>query len=180
MDKDFLIIAVTLPEFFDEEAKIINRILSNDLAHFVHIRKPEATAMEIYNLIKNINPLYHHRLKLHDHFELIDKYDLGGIHLNSRNNLVHSNAKSVSKSIHSIEELNGRDNYSYVFLSPVFDSISKKGYKATIDLNNLPGDLHQKKVIALGGVTPDKFELLKDSGFSGAALSGYFFLPHQF
>lgn len=171
----FLVIAITPPYFFSEEAEKINSILSEDRARFVHIRKPGADKDEIKSLLSNINPDFHKRLKLHDHFSLIDNYDLGGIHLNSRNPIPYPGAKSISISFHSLEEIDNKDNYDYFFLSPIFDSISKSGYKATFDLDKLPQIIKGRKAIALGGVTPEKFSLLKSLGFQGAALLGHFF-----
>ena len=172
---NFLVIAITSPDFFEGESERINSILSNRDAIYVHIRKPNASCGEIETLLKGIKSEFHHRLKLHDHFELLNNYDLGGIHLNSRNSVVHPNAKSISKSLHSLDEIENSDKYDYVFLSPIFDSISKSGYKAAFDLDSLFPVLNGRKVMALGGVTPDKFSYLKSIGFKGAALLGYFF-----
>ena len=52
---------------------------------------------------------------------------------------------------------------------PVDKEIIKK------DLEKISSFIRGKKVIALGGVTPDKFPFLKSKGFLGAALLGYFF-----
>ncbi|HXD94336.1 MAG TPA: thiamine phosphate synthase, partial [Bacteroidia bacterium] len=66
-----------------------------------------------------------------------------------------------------------RRKYEYVFLSPVFDSISKTGYKSNFDLENLKPFLKKhKNVIALGGVNTKNIELIKQVGFSGAAFIG--------
>lgn len=177
MDK-FLVIAITPSEKYHGEAERINQILSNGEAHFVHIRKPNYSAKEIEDIIMKIKPEFHNRLKLHDHFELIDKFSLGGIHLNSRNSLVYPKAKSVSISLHRLEEIQDKDKYDYFFISPVFDSISKKGYKSAFDMMELSKNIQGRNAIALGGVTPQKFPYLKSIGFKGAALLGYFF-PHH-
>lgn len=173
--KDFLVIAITQPDFYQSEAERINQILANKEADFIHIRKPYKNAESIEKLINEINWEFHNKLKLHDHFELLDKYDLGGIHLNSRNSESHTKAKSVSISLHSLEEIDKADNYEYFFISPVFDSISKEGYKSGFILPELSLRIKGKKAIALGGVTPKKFAILQNMGFIGAALLGYFF-----
>lgn len=179
MTKNFLIIAITPPDFRVGEAKRINEILSEGKAQYVHIRKPECSAIDISRLIDQIHPRFHSRLKLHDHFELIDKYNIGGIHLNSRNsgkpNLKLPKSLEISKSIHKLEEIPLAENFDYFFLSPVFDSITKEGYKAAFELDQISINISGKKAVALGGVTPDKFVLLKSLGFYGAALLGYFF-----
>ena len=175
MQRDFLIIAVTPPDFFPGEAHRITQILSDKEAHFVHIRKPGSAIGDMEELISTIPPEFHNHLKIHDHFNLIEKYDLGGCHLNGRNPLPHPMARSVSKSIHSLEEIPVAESLDYFFISPVFDSISKQGYKSTFDLDELSLMIKYKNGIALGGVTPEKFPLLVSLGFKGAAMLGYFF-----
>lgn len=178
MSDKFKIIAITPDYFFEEEANQINQIFSENKADLVHLRKPSASLKEMKTLVSKINENYHHRLKLHDHFELLDKFNLGGIHLNRRNPLPYPNSKSISISIHSFNEIEETLIYDYFFISPVFDSISKEGYKSTFDLLELSEKIKGKNAIALGGVTPKKFPLLRSYGFSGAAMLGYFFFPN--
>ena len=168
-------IAVTLPFFYEKESERIIKILSDEEAHFVHLRKPGAEIKEIEKLISEIPAELHCRIKLHDHFKLLEKFQLGGIHLNSRNKEIHPLARSKSISLHSLEETEGKEDFDYFFISPIFDSISKKGYKAAFDLNNISKKIKGKKAIALGGVTPERFPLILSLGFYGAAMSGYFF-----
>ena len=70
--------------------------------------------------------------------------------------------------------------YDYVFISPVFDSISKQGYKAAIDPAGR-GQLAQwarqhtttlPRIVALGGVNAACIPALLEHGFDGAALLG--------
>ena len=145
------------------------------IGDFVHIRKPDSPLPEVRALIETIPAELHPKLKLHDHFSLIEEFDLGGVHLNSRNPVAPQGALSVSKSFHSLDELKDAGQFDYVTLSPVFDSISKQGYRAAFDFDDLKKELSAvNNVIALGGITPDKFQLLKSLGFSGAALLSYY------
>ena len=62
----------------------------------------------------------------------------------------------------------------YVFLSPIFDSISKQGYKGVFSenvLRNAEGII-DAKVIALGGVTFSAIPWLQSLNFGGAAFLG--------
>lgn len=176
MGEYFKIIAITRPDFFEDEVKMIIDILNQGRADIIHLRKPGSNSKDIENLIEKIPEEYHPRLKIHDHFELTDKFKLAGIHLNSRNPVVSGSPMSVSRSMHSIEELKGASRYDYVTLSPIFDSISKQGYKAAFNLDMLRNVLKERRnVIALGGVTPEKYQFLKELGFCGAALLSHFF-----
>lgn len=174
MTEGLFIIAITSPDDIPDEAMRICRILESGDADMVHIRKPEWDYGRTRSLIERIPFSFYDRIKLHDHFEIVKELGLCGIHLNSRNPEPTPGAKSVSRSFHSIDQLDMAKHYDYVTLSPIFDSISKIGYKSSFNLAELKEKLEDKRVIALGGVTPEKFPLIKDTGFFGAAMLGYF------
>ena len=172
MAKDFLTIVITSPGEVSDEAARISELLSSGKADFVHIRKPYSSLRDIRNLIEKIPQPLRSRLRLHGHFALLDEFSLAGAHLNSRCPEAPYNARSLTRSCHSLAELRDLDRYEYVTLSPIYDSISKTGYSSAFDANELKGKLPPGKVIALGGVTPDRFPELKEAGFAGAALLG--------
>ena len=64
----------------------------------------------------------------------------------------------------------------YVFLSPIFDSISKKGYKHSFFNKDLEeagiNGIINERVVALGGVTPEYIPQLRAWNFGGAAFLG--------
>ena len=64
--------------------------------------------------------------------------------------------------------------FNYVFLSPVFDSISKSGYQGAFNHHNLAIALAKtnQNVLALGGVQLENVEKIKALGFKGMVLSG--------
>lgn len=170
MDK-FLKIAITEPDPLPDEATLIERLIDGGI-DYVHIRKPQASARDIKNLIENIHYPFRRRLKLHGHFDLLNEFNLGGAHINSRCPVAPSSAINVSRSCHTLEELDECKKYEYVTLSPIFDSISKQGYRSAFDLQDLSGKIKGKNVIALGGVVPEKFSILQECGFAGAAMLG--------
>lgn len=170
----FLTIAITSPDFVEGEAARISEILRNGEADIVHIRKPGWDEVRTELLIREIPADLYPRLKFHDHFQLLSRFPLAGVHLNSRNPEAPANAASVSISFHSIEQLDAATHYDYVTLSPVFDSISKTGYRSAFSLKEIAPVIKGKRVVALGGVTPDRIPLLRDAGFFGAAMLGYF------
>lgn len=168
----FITIVMTSPEHVDGEAEKIVRLLEAGV-DYVHIRKPGFPESDVECLISSIPASFHARLKLHDHFQLCDKFRLGGVHLNSRNKKNTVSAAKVSTSCHDAGELASARNYEYVTLSPIYDSISKDGYASAFELQELKGHLSAGNIIALGGVTPEKFPELRKTGFAGAALLGY-------
>ena len=170
-------IVITLPYFFDGEAEQIVQLLHSSV-DLIHIRKPESKAEEMERLIESIPSEYYNRLALHDHHELAVKYHLYGVHLNGRNPEPPQGWQgSVSKSCHSLEEVKKwKERCDYVSLSPIFDSISKQGYRAAFTASEIEeakrAGIIDQKVMALGGVTFDKIDEVLRMGFGGGMILG--------
>ena len=170
------LIVITYPDFIAEEAAKINALFDAGL-EILHIRKPKALKEEYIALLDNINSCYHSKIKIHEYFELADDYNLLGVHLNARNPVYDGNKQVlISKSCHSLEELFAIDEYDYVFLSPIFDSISKEGYASNFSDEVLKKASFQgiinDKVIALGGIDQTTLPLVKHYAFGGVAVLG--------
>jgi thiamine-phosphate pyrophosphorylase len=84
-------------------------------------------------------------------------------------------APLFSTSLHSWEELEMIEGagLSYVFMSPVFDSISKPGYTANPSLLQRPAGPYPCKVIGLGGIDKNRIGELVRGGWDGAAVLGW-------
>jgi thiamine-phosphate pyrophosphorylase len=182
------LIVITPEDNVKHEAKIVNDLFAVGLQR-LHLRKPAFTLTDTRNYIREIDEQYHSRIVLCGSFELKDEYQVGGIHLNSKARKDPSILKIaagikpqlVSTSFHSWQEI--REDlfpYGYVFISPVFDSISKQEYKAGIDLSGaneikqefLLENRYCPGIIGLGGVGSEQIILLKEKGFDGAAVLG--------
>jgi len=173
------IILITPEGNFQNEHTLINSFFEAGLPT-LHIRKPSFSELELEQYLKKIDETYYERIILHQHFTLVDEFDLKGYHLKEaiRKNVdfgaLNLN-KSLSASYHDIEELkSASDKLDYVFLSPIFKSISKKGYPGKFDLFDVKETLPQldTKVFALGGVQFDKKDALQFCGFQGMCLLG--------
>lgn len=170
-------ITITSPKFLSGEAIFIDKLFSQGL-DLLHIRKPDAP-LEAYKLfLLQIPKQWYSRIVLHEHFALAEEFGLHGIHLNRRYS-VAPNAfhGSISCSCHTIEEvITQKKSKDYVFLSPIFDSISKVGYHAAFSPTLLKQaaieNLIDEKVIALGGITANNISLVKEWHFGGVALLG--------
>ena len=173
-DNRALKIAITPESLFDGEASYIIAILQNGW-DYVHLRHPGATLREMRTLIEAIPQNFHKRLRLHGHFELLNEFNLGGIHLNSRCPVAPSNySGSISRTCHSIAEVNDNIHFDFLTLSPIFDSVSKQGYLAAFSAGEL-SSIPSGKVVSLGGVTPDRVKELSKYPFIGYAVLGYLF-----
>ena len=168
---------VTAPTFFVEEDQIITALFEEGL-DILHLRKPETPAMYSERLLTLIPSIYHKRIVTHEHFYLQEEFKLMGIHLNARNpNEPHDYSGNVSCTCHSLNELQSKKHfYDYVFLSPVYDCITKQGISAGFTAEELrkagKERLIDSKVMALGGITPDNILEIKDYGFGGAVVMG--------
>jgi thiamine-phosphate pyrophosphorylase len=170
------LIVITSSERVEQEAEKINALFEAGM-EILHIRKPNFSKKEYINLLEEIKRKYHKQIKIHEFFELTENYNLLGVHLNVCNpNYAGKQKVNISKSVHSIEELELIDEYDYVFLSPIFNSISKKGYFSNFTDEILlsaseSGKINQK-VIALGGINQQTLPLLRKYVFGGAAVLG--------
>ncbi len=171
------LIILTTPYFFVEEHQILTALFDEGL-DILHLRKPGTEPVYSERLLSLIPEGYRKQIVVHDHFYLKAEYNLKGIHLNSRNAAPPEGYKGqMSCSCHSAEEVEaGKKNCDYVFLSPVFDSISKANYKAGFTPDQLRQLSRQRvidrKVMALGGVSADNAGQLKDYGFGGCVVLG--------
>ena len=182
-------IVITLPQFFDGEAEAITAKFQCGLQR-LHLRKPESSAEECRALLRAIPACYHPRITLHDHFELTEEFNLGGVHLNRRNPQVPEGwGGCVSVSCHSIDELAKRKSegfltfggvaggsFDYLTLSPIFDSISKQGYQAAFTPEQLiqakTEGIIDNRVMALGGISSDNVDEALHYGFGGVLALG--------
>ena len=175
------LIVISKENVFPEEACWINAMMS-EYPFILHLRKPFASLAELETLVQQIHPAYYDRLVLHDHYALAEKYQLKGIHWNARNQEfklegAYWQKASISRSCHSIPEVEMyKDQYHYLTLSPIFDSISKQGYKAAFSESELKSAIEKgiinQQVIALGGIDSSNIHQLATMGFGGAAVLG--------
>ena len=173
------LILLSTPEFFVEEDKIISALFEEGLDYF-HLRKPGSEPIYCERLLRLLPEKYHARIVTHEHYYLKDEFNLRGIHLNHATNpsMVPARYRGhISRSCHTLEEVEtGRDSSDYVFLSPIFDSISHPENRAAFTSQQLHdatrAGIINKHVMAAGGITTQTLPLLRDYGFGGAVILG--------
>jgi thiamine-phosphate pyrophosphorylase len=170
-------IAITQPFAVDGEDAIIRHLLANGF-DIVHLRKPDTGIEYCRDLLGRLTPAERARIVVHDYATLYDEYALRGIHLNNSYTAYPPHYQGTrTRSCHSFEEVaRYKDECDYLFLSPIFDSISKQGYLSKFSHDELQQASNEgiidNKVIALGGVTPERIEYLQSLHFGGAAMMG--------
>ena len=171
------IIAITPPTFFEGEASFIRSLLANGF-ELVHLRKPDASLQECRKLLQELTEEERAKIIIHDYPELFEEFSLKGIHINKRVTSLPDGYRGFkTRSCHSLEEVQQhKEDFDYLFLSPIFDSISKAGYKAAFTEDELrkasDEGIIDHRVVALGGITPDKLPFLEKMNFGGAAMMG--------
>lgn len=185
------LIVISDPVFLDREAEAVNNLFEAGLEIF-HLRKPESNEKQIQAFLQNIKPGFIRRIMISDHVNLLSRYNFRGLHLSGfrLKKISAEEIKTISKnlrkkglklttSVHSLDEarlLNSAFDNAYI--SPVFDSLSKPGYTQAFSINDLTVFLKEEKqiaqrLIALGGIDASKISVVKDIGFSTAAVLGY-------
>ena len=170
----FNLVIISEPGFFSGEAEALRRLLDG-LECRVHLRKPGSAEEDMRRLVESLPEELRPRLTLQDHLRLAPEYGVGGVHPTSRFPEIPPCWRGlVSRSCHSLDEVAACQDADYLFLSPIFDSISKSGYRSAFtDAQLRSASEIDGHVYALGGVRPENFPLLKEYGFGGAALLGH-------
>lgn len=167
----------------DSEIGFLLHMFENGLLTY-HVRKKKYSTRELKKYLEDIPEKYHNRIVIHTHHELALKYNLKGIYI-SRS---HKKKKlklwfwkkwmkfrkgdlEISTTLRSIEDiLDYIPRYDYVFLSPVFDSLSGNFQSAFSDYNLIPTLKNTKyKVMARGGVSSLNIQKAHELGFGGLA-----------
>lgn len=171
------IIAITSPEVIDADEYIIKGLIKKGI-DVVHLRKPDSCIHQCRNLLAKLTDKERGKIVVHDYPELYYEFSLMGIHVNKNVTSLPEGYSGVkTRSCHSLEEVEMyKDDYDYLFLSPIFNSISKKGYQSNFTDEKLRqasrNGVIDHKVIALGGVTFEKIPYLQSLKFGGVAMIG--------
>ena len=182
-------IIISNPTDFEGEIGLIEQLLT-DKSLIFHLRKPEKTREELTEFLKRISPSFYRQIVLHSHHDLSKKYKLKGVHfteiirrklsdeaLISVIKMLRKKRLTVSFSLHSLEAIEQLPcKADYVFLSPIFQSISKADYPSAFSVESLTHFFENRQssvpVLALGGVCNDNIEIIQAIGFQGYALMG--------
>ncbi len=169
------------------EIELMKQLFNEGLETF-HLRRPTYDYKKMRDYLNRIPEEFHNKIVIHSHPKLALKYNLKGIHVTSKvrkskfkfwylKRFVINKKRhlTVSTSMHHMSHLDQADPiFNYVFLSPIFDSISKKDYQSGFNEFTLRKALEKTKysVYALGGIELKNIDKVKEYGFAGCALVG--------
>lgn len=172
-------IIISNPLFISNEIACINSLFDAGL-NVLHLRKPEASIAEMEKFISLIDNRFHSRIMIHSHYELLNSFNLRGIHFTEKMKYRQDEFANVSckksMAVHELSDLNKVKLFiDYVFLSPLFPSVSKIGYSKQWDFEEMKQELSRKqnfKIVALGGITLNNVKQIRKLGFDDFALLG--------
>ena len=181
------LVIISSPDKFTSEAKKVANLFDCGLETF-HVRKPKFSRRKMKQYLSMIPDEYHNRVIIHSHHRLAKTFKLKGVHITRFHKKRSLRLKlslwwlkktnpdlCITSSFHSLDKLMKEDfNYHYIFLSPIFESISKKGHNGSFPTLRLKDVLKKTryKVFALGGVNKETIIEARDLGFSGMGLLG--------
>jgi thiamine-phosphate pyrophosphorylase len=163
-----------------DEIEILTQLFQEGLSCY-HLRKPTKNQQEHCAYLDKIASKYHNRIVLHHCHELLEAYNLKGLHFTEqkRRDLLtkghqsfldlQNKGKTISSSFHEIKEVSEcAIDFEYHFLSPVFSSISKQAYQGRYF------NVHQidKPMMGMGGITANNLEETIQLGFNGVGVLG--------
>lgn len=175
-----MIIVIAPENDIKNEISILHQIFEEGLEYY-HLRKPSKNYEEHTNYLNQIDSKYHNRIIVHYFHELINDFNLRGIHFqeqkrqdaleNGREYFLNLNmkGKTMSSSFHEPEVLEACDiEFDYHLLSPIFSSISKRGYEGRgFDVSTI-----DKTIVGMGGINEDTIEATLKLGFKGIGVLG--------
>ncbi len=175
------LIVISNPAPLIDESMLINNLFNAGLQCF-HLRKPESDGHSVSALLDRIESRFYDRISLHQFHEMASDYGIKRLHYTEKvressgtarwQNLVNDGF-TLSTSIHDLSILPGLAVFDYVFYGPVFNSISKPGYRSNLTANfKLEKNNIKPKFIALGGVELSNLIKLKTMRFDGVAVLG--------
>jgi thiamine-phosphate pyrophosphorylase len=176
-----MVIVISNPTSLKDEADLINQLFDEGLEIF-HLRKPGSSLNELTLLLNQIDDRHHSKVSLHQHHVLNALFGLTRIHFTEEKrkqlsakeiNEFKENKIITSSSIHDQEKYETvSPHFDYVFLGPLFNSISKPGYKSIAKDDFRVPLARETKIIALGGIDNSKITKVKEYGFDGFAALG--------
>jgi thiamine-phosphate pyrophosphorylase len=178
------LIIISPPDDYPDEHQVVRRLLNQSSATF-HLRKPGWGHAQLADYLRHIPSGLHPRIMVHDHSRLLRSFTLKGVHFTEKRRRQSPQAIEalkqqtqgcrISSAFHRIADIPEPDGLlDDVFLSPIFDSISKKGYRAAFTHAELRDFLARTghSVVALGGIDARRIAQAAALGFKGVAALG--------
>lgn len=162
-----------------DELQILLKMLDKGLSLY-HVRHYHFTVKQMSAYLDFIPDIFRDRIVLHSHFHLALDFGIQRLHLpeKDREQGTYDDYRDtfiLSTSVHSMARFNALEQFwDYAFLSPVFPSISKKGYglKHTVLAEFSQRNNWDIGLVGLGGVDHQNCIQVLQAGADDVALLG--------
>ncbi len=164
-----MVIVFSHIDFFTGEADILKALFEKGLER-LHLKKL-GDISKWRALLQKLPASVLDKIVIHSNYELAQEFP--GLKLHS-GKAMENEDRFVSSSAHSMEELKLKlPQFDYVFLSPIYTSLSKDKYspKEVFEVDNLKEN-ERGKVVALGGIEYSRLVDLRLQQFQHIALLG--------
>lgn len=165
---------------FRNEAKLVCSLFELGLERY-HLRRPRWTSDRVQSWIKSIPKACRSRIVLHQFPELVEKFDLGGFHVQAGRSSFPECVPATKISVQcreyaDFEKLGARCS---VFLGPIFPRDDRdlttptrtpQEFTAILDYWRKHGG--NNKIYAFGGISEQNIKICKKAGFDGVAVVG--------
>jgi thiamine-phosphate pyrophosphorylase len=179
------IVVISQPKIVENEHETIRQLFEAGL-ETLHIRKPRLRTQQLHDFIQKIPAQFHDRLIIHSHHKLAAKFNLKGIHYTrlhleptfrnwwrqkvlrlSKQNLVRTSSHNKLATLYDKSSI----PFDYVFLSPIFDSITGK-FQSGFYEDSIRAAVQKTgvRIVARGGIDVTRIEKVNELGFYGMAL----------
>jgi thiamine-phosphate pyrophosphorylase len=165
------LIVISSEQDLPEEPAAVTALFREGMQLF-HLRKPHWSGDQHAQFLSAVPDVFHGRISLHYHHDIAQQFGIRYLHLPEKERMAGTQPHRgyTSTSFHSVNDVVANTGFTYCFLSPVFDSISKQGHAGRFAGTRFSFPL---PVFALGGITPANAGVAIDRGFSGIATLGY-------
>jgi thiamine-phosphate pyrophosphorylase len=170
----------------NEEANWVNKLFAEGLMEY-HLKKKSISRKDSKNFIENVEFQYHNRIVVHQHYSLVKKFNLGGIHVNRK--LRKSGlsgwfqvlklrslyrGKKLYATCHRLSSLNAHyKRYDAILYSPLYKMGLSGKMEPTLNpsVTSKLNVFSQAEVYAMGGVSAENILEVKNFGFKGVAIA---------
>lgn len=175
-----MIVLIAPENDITNEITILNQLFQEGLEYY-HLRKPNKDYKAHCDYLNAIDSKYHNKIMVHYHHELVNEFNLKGIHFQEQKRIDNIDnpgqyfkglqmfGKTISSSFHEPKDLeNCHFEFDYHLLSPVFSSISKAGMSGRgFNVTSI-----DKIILGMGGVSTDNLSEFEKLGFKGVGVLG--------
>lgn len=183
------LIVVSSAYDLENEISLIELMFRKGMQKF-HLRKPNYTTKDYETFLERLHPKFRKHIIMHSRHNMVLNYGLKGINIGRNHKrtrlktffkilkmkLLYKNLVVTSEFDSMGQFLGSKYPYDYVMLSPVYDSVSKKGKRSKFNHRKLKKVLRNNEskyeVYAGGGITIDRIEKCNELGFDGVAVMG--------